>query len=37
VAGNIRVKSLHVASDHGWSDQRIALESAVIGWLVGLH
>jgi hypothetical protein len=31
-----KVKTVHVATDHGWSDKRIALESAVIGWLEGL-
>jgi 5-enolpyruvylshikimate-3-phosphate synthase len=27
------VKTLHVPTDHSWSDHRIALESAVISWL----
>ena len=31
--GNDRVTTLHVATDHSWSDQRIALESAVLRWL----
>jgi len=31
-----KVKSVHVATDHGWSDKRIALETLVIGWLEGL-
>jgi pimeloyl-ACP methyl ester carboxylesterase len=30
------VASLHLATDHGYSDKRIALEAAVIGWLQGL-
>ncbi len=28
-----RVTARHVATDHGWSDRRIALESTVIRWL----
>ncbi|MBS0395472.1 MAG: alpha/beta fold hydrolase [Proteobacteria bacterium] len=28
-----RVTAVHVATDHGWSDRRISLESAVIRWL----
>jgi len=32
-AGNTRVTTLHVATDHSWSDRRIALEAAVIRWL----
>lgn len=32
-AGNKRVSTLHVATDHSWSDRRIALEAAVIRWL----
>ena len=31
-----KVKSIHVATDHGWSDKRIALDSIVIGWLEAL-
>jgi pimeloyl-ACP methyl ester carboxylesterase len=31
--GNGRVTTLHVESDHSWSDHRIALESAVVRWL----
>ena len=31
--GNTRVTVLHEATDHSWSDKRIALESAVLGWL----
>ena len=36
-AGGTRVTSRHVATDHGWSDHRIALESAIIEWLAGLR
>ncbi|GJG85189.1 hypothetical protein tb265_03700 [Gemmatimonadetes bacterium T265] len=32
-AGNARVTTRHVATDHAWSDRRIALEAAVIDWL----
>jgi pimeloyl-ACP methyl ester carboxylesterase len=31
-----QVKMVHVATDHGWSDQRIRLESEVIRWLATL-
>lgn len=31
--GNKRISTLHVATDHSWSDRRIALEAAVIRWL----
>jgi pimeloyl-ACP methyl ester carboxylesterase len=31
--GNSRITVLHEATDHGWSDKRIALETAVINWL----
>jgi hypothetical protein len=34
--GGHKVTALHVATDHGWSDHRIALESVVITWLAGL-
>jgi pimeloyl-ACP methyl ester carboxylesterase len=34
--GNARITSVHVATDHSWSDKRIALESAVIRWLQAL-
>ena len=34
--GNSRVTTVHEATDHSWSDKRIALESAVIDWLQGL-
>jgi pimeloyl-ACP methyl ester carboxylesterase len=32
-AGNDRVTTVHRATDHSWSDARIALESAVLRWL----
>jgi uncharacterized protein len=31
--GNDRIATLHRATDHSWSDARIALESAVIRWI----
>jgi uncharacterized protein len=31
--GGTHVQTAHVATDHSWSDQRIALEAAVITWL----
>ena len=31
-----RVTTLHVATDHGWSDRRIRLETEVIRWLATL-
>ena len=36
-AGNPRVTTQHVATDHGWSDRRIALETAVIRWLATMQ
>jgi pimeloyl-ACP methyl ester carboxylesterase len=35
-AGNGYVTSVHVATDHGWSDARVRLASEVIRWLAGL-
>lgn len=35
-AGNQRVKTLHLATDHSYSDQRIALSNAVLAWLSDL-
>jgi len=32
-----RVTALHVATDHGWSDRRIRLESEVIRWIATLR
>jgi pimeloyl-ACP methyl ester carboxylesterase len=34
--GGKNVTTMHVATDHSWSDHRIALESIVITWLAGL-
>lgn len=34
--GNQKVTSIHAATDHGWSDHRIFLESTIINWLAGL-
>jgi hypothetical protein len=31
--GNRNVTTVHFATDHSYSDKRIALESAVIRWL----
>ncbi len=35
--GNERVTTVHLPTDHSYSDQRIALESAVVRWLEGLE
>jgi uncharacterized protein len=35
--GGHKITTIHVATDHGWSDHRIALESAILTWLGGLH
>jgi pimeloyl-ACP methyl ester carboxylesterase len=34
--GGHKVTALHVATDHSWSNHRIALESEIIKWLNGL-
>jgi pimeloyl-ACP methyl ester carboxylesterase len=34
--GGSKVTTQHVATDHSWSDHRIALESIIIEWLAGL-
>ena len=34
--GGHKVKAIHVATDHSWSDRRIFLESTVIDWLATL-
>jgi pimeloyl-ACP methyl ester carboxylesterase len=34
--GNTRVQTQHFATDHSWSDARLALASSVIEWLQGL-
>jgi hypothetical protein len=31
--GGTKVTAVHVHTDHGWNDHRIALEAAIIGWL----
>jgi uncharacterized protein len=31
--GGRKVTSMHVATDHNWSDHRITLESVILGWL----
>ena len=36
-AGGKKVTTMHVATDHSWSDHRIALESIIINWLSGLR
>ena len=35
-AGNTRVTAVHVATDHSWSDRRVALASTVLRWLARL-
>ncbi len=35
--GGHEVTAMHFATDHGWSDHRIALESTILTWLAGLH
>jgi pimeloyl-ACP methyl ester carboxylesterase len=35
--GGHQVTVIHVATDHSWSDHRIALESMILTWLAGLH
>jgi pimeloyl-ACP methyl ester carboxylesterase len=35
--GGTRVETAHEATDHGWSDKRIALEARVITWLEALR
>ncbi len=34
--GGSKVTTLHAATDHGWNDHRIFLETAIINWLDGL-
>ena len=36
-SGNAHVTTVHVATDHAWSDRRIALEAAVVRWLDALR
>jgi hypothetical protein len=35
--GGDKITAMHVATDHSWSDHRIALESTIVTWLAGLH
>jgi uncharacterized protein len=35
-AGDTRVTLVHMATDHGYSDHRIALETTVMEWLESL-
>jgi uncharacterized protein len=35
--GGARITAMHLETDHGFSDHRIALESIVITWLAGLN
>lgn len=35
--GGNKVTAIHVATDHGWSDHRIQLESTILNWLAGLR
>ncbi|MEN9683109.1 MAG: hypothetical protein RLZZ427_860 [Pseudomonadota bacterium] len=35
-AGGARLQTRHVATDHSWSDRRIALQASVIDWLQSL-
>jgi pimeloyl-ACP methyl ester carboxylesterase len=35
--GGHKITTIHVATDHSWSDHRIALESAILTWLAGLR
>jgi pimeloyl-ACP methyl ester carboxylesterase len=36
-AGSTQVTSIHVATDHSWSDRRIALQAHIIRWLQKLE
>lgn len=36
-SGATQLTAVHMATDHGWSDHRIALESVIIDWLASLH
>lgn len=35
--GGKKVKAIHVATDHNWSDKRVFLASTIIGWLSELR
>ena len=34
--GGAKVKTLHVATDHSWSDARVRLQTEILGWLTSL-
>ena len=34
--GGTKLKTLHVATDHSWSDARVRLQAEILGWLGGL-
>lgn len=36
-SGGTRLKTLHVATDHSWSDARIRLGSEILAWLAALN
>lgn len=36
-AGSKKVDRRHIATDHGWSDRRIALQTLVIDWIAALR
>lgn len=35
--GGTKLKTLHVATDHSWSDARVRLQVEVLGWLAGIN
>ena len=35
--GGTKLKTLHVATDHSWSDARVRLQTEVLGWLKTLE
>jgi uncharacterized protein len=35
--GGHKVTKVHVSTDHGWSDHRIALQGTILTWLAGLR
>jgi uncharacterized protein len=34
--GDKNIKAIHAATDHGWSDHRIFLETSILEWLSSL-
>ena len=36
-SGSTRVTTQHIATDHAYSDRRIALETAILAWLAKLQ